>query len=319
MKPRIALALLLACFTLGPATAQEQSGQANFVYGVRGYSDSSPFKSPQGIFFDRWQKEIYICDSGNHQVVIFDSTGFPLYRFDHWLKRSGEEERILGEPRNLVVSKAGDIFLVDNLIGYVDILDQRGSSVDKLVLQEIPEFEDVKIRPEFLAIDDEDNLYMATSGEKVKILIFDENLNLIKHFGVKGQNEGELKIITGLWADEDGKIYVTDADAAFCVQVFSPEGELLLGFGGHGIEKEDFSLPTGVVTGADGKIFVADELRQVVKAFDREGNFLFWFGGFGVSGGAMRYPRHIAGDGREQVFVLERVGGRYQKFLLGRD
>lgn len=319
MRPRIALALLLACFLFTAATAQEQSEQASFVYGVRGYSDSKPFNSPQGIFFDRWQRETYVCDSGNHQVVIFDSTGFPLYRFDHWLKRRGEDKRTLGEPRNLAVSKAGDIFLVDNLIGYVDILDQTGNSVDRLMLQEIPEFENVKIRPEFLAIDNKDNLYVATSGEKVKILVFDMNLNLIRHFGVKGEDEGELKTITGLWVDDDGKIYVTDADAVFCVQVFSPEGELLLAFGGHDIKRGDFSLPTGVVTGAGGKIFVADELRQVVKVFDSEGNFLFWFGGFGISSGAMRYPRHIAGDGEDQVFVLERVGERYQKFLLGRD
>jgi DNA-binding beta-propeller fold protein YncE len=319
MRPRIALALLLACFLFAAAIAQEKSGQASLVYGVRGYSENQPFRSPQGIFFDRWQRETYVCDSGNHQVVIFDSTGFPLYRFEHWLKRSGEEERILGEPRNLVVSKAGDIFLVDNLVAFIDILDQRGKPVDRLALQEIPELENVKIRPEFLAIDDTDNLYVATSGEKVKILIFDKDLNLIRHFGVKGEDKGELKTVTGLWVDNDGKIYVTDSGAAFCVQVFSPEGEFLLGFGGHDIKKEDFSLPTGVVTGADGRIFVADELRQVVKAFDSEGNFLFWFGGFGVSSGAMRYPRYIAGDGNNQVFVLERVGERYQKFVLGRD
>ena len=74
-----------------------------FVYGVGGYSDSEPFYSPQTIFYDRWNKELYVCDSGNHQVAIFDSTGFPLYRFNHWLPGGKGEERILGEPRNLVV------------------------------------------------------------------------------------------------------------------------------------------------------------------------------------------------------------------------
>jgi len=319
MRSRVALALLLACLLFAAASAQDQSGQMNFVYGVRGYSDSRAFSSPQGIFFDRWNKEIYVCDSGNHQVAIFDSTGFPLYRFVHWLKRSGEEDRVLGEPRNLAVSKAGEIFLVDNLVAFIDILDQRGNSVDRLALQDIPEFENIKMRPEFLAIDNEDNLYVAASGERVKILAFDKDLNLIRHFGVKGEEKGELKTVTGLWVDDDGKIYVSDADAAFCVQVFSREGEFLLGFGSHDIKKEDFSLPTGVVTGADGRIFVADELRQVVKAFDSDGNFLFWFGGFGVSGGAMRYPRYITGDGDSQVFVLERVGQRYQKFVLTKE
>ncbi|MGB2805030.1 MAG: NHL repeat-containing protein [Candidatus Zixiibacteriota bacterium] len=319
MRTKLRLTLLFAGLVFATALAQGQSGQVKFVYGVWGYSDSQPFSSPQGIFYDRWNREIYVCDSGNHQVVIFDSTGFPLYRFNHWLRRSEGEEKILGEPRNLVVSKAGDIFLIDNLTGFVDILGQRGNSVDKLILQDIPEFENVKIRPEFLAIDTLDNLYVATSGERVKILVFDKNLHLTSHFGRKGEEEGELKTVTGLWVDDEGRIYVTDADAHFCVQVFSPEGEFLLGFGGHDINREDFSLPTGVVTTADGTIFVADELRQVVKAFDSDGQFLSWFGGFGDGSGAMRYPRNITGDGNGELFVVERVGGRYQKFVLRKD
>jgi tripartite motif-containing protein 71 len=315
----VTVGLVFTCCFLASALAQDQSEQVKFVYGVGGYSDSQPFSRPQGIFCDRRSGEIYVCDSGNHQVVIFDSTGFPLYRFSHWLRRSGEEERTLGEPRNLVVSKAGDIFLIDNLVEFVDVLDQRGNSVDRLVLQDIPEFENVKIRPEFLAIDDQDHLFVATSGDKVRILIFDADLHLLSQFGTKGQAQGELKTITGLWVDADGKVYVTDADASLCVQVFSPRGEFLLGFGGHDIKKEDFSLPTGVVTTSDGKIFVADELRQVVKVFDGQGAFLFWFGGFGVGAGGMRYPRYITGDGKDEIFVVERVGKRYQKFILAED
>lgn len=319
MRSKLTIFWVSVFLIFGTVLAHPQNEQVKFVYGVRGYSDSQLFSSPQGIFFDRWNREIYVCDSGNHQVVIFDSTGFPLFRFNHWLRRKKGEEKILGEPRNLVVSKAGDIFLIDNLSEFIDILDQRGNSVDKLVLQEIPEFENVKMRPEFLAVDSQDNLYVATSGEKVKILIFDKDLNLISHFGKKGEDKGELKTITGLWVDDQGKVYVTDADAFFCVQVFSPEGEFLLGFGGHDIKREDFSLPSGVATTADGKIFVADELRQVVKAFSNEGEFLFWFGGFGIGMGTMRYPRYITSDGNDALFVVERVGGKYQKFVVNGD
>ncbi len=319
MRTKFTLALILVGSVFAIAPARGQSGNVKYVYGVGGYSDSQPFSNPQGIFYDRWNKEVYVCDAGNNQVMIFDSTGFPVYRFNHRLRRSKGEERILGEPRNLVVNKAGDIFLIDNLAGFVDILDQRGNSVDRLVLQDIPEFENVKIRPEYMAVDDQDNLYIATSGEEARILIFDKDLRLTNHFGADIEDEGELKTVTGLWVDDERRIYVTDADAHFCVQVFSSEGELLLGFGGHDINREDFSLPTGVATTADGKIFVVDELRQVVKAFDGEGKFLFWFGGFGVGGGAMRYPRFITGDGGQELFVVERVGKRYQKFVLNKD
>jgi len=320
MRTRIIITFCIpVLLSICPRSVPAQSEEVQFVYGVRGFSDSHLFSNPQGIFFDRWQREIYVCDPGNHQVMIFDSTGFPLYKFTHWLKRKGEKERIRGEPRNLVVNKAGDIFLLDNLVDFVDIVDQRGNSVDKLILNQIKEFENQRIRPEVLAIDREDNLYVATGGEKTKILVFDRNLNLVRHFGEKGGEEGEFQTITGLWVDDEGKIYVTDADASLCVQVFTPEGEFLFGFGGHDIKREDFSLPSGVVTTADGRIWVADELRQVVKAFDSEGNFLFWFGGFGTWAGDMRYPRYITGDGEEALFVVERVGQRYQKFVVRKD
>jgi DNA-binding beta-propeller fold protein YncE len=319
VRTKFSVTILLVRFLFAAVLVQGQGGEVKFVYGVGGYSDSEPFYSPQTIFFDRWNEEVYVCDAGARQVTIFDSTGFSIYRFKHWLQRAKGEERVLGEPRNLAVSKAGDIFLIDNLARFIDILDQRGNSVDRLTLQDIPEFENLKIRPEYLAIDDQDNLYVATSGEKTKILIFDRDLNLTGHFGTKGEGEGEFKTITGLWVDDFGKIYVTDADALFCVQVFSREGELLLGFGGHDIKRGDFSLPTGVVTTADGKIFVVDELRQVVKAFDSEGKYLFYFGGFGGWSGAVRYPRYIAGDGDTELFVVERVGKRYQKFVLDKE
>ncbi len=32
----------------------------------------------------------------------------------------------------------------------------------------------------------------------------------------------------------------------------------------------------------------------------------------------MRYPRFITGDGGQELFVVERVGKRYQKFVLNR-
>jgi len=164
MKTRITSFWLLVFFLFFAFLARSQNSQVEFAYGVRGYSENQLFSNPQGIFYDRWNKEVYICDSGNHQVAVFDSNGFPLYRFNHWLKINRKEEKILGEPRNLVVNKAGNIFLIDNLAGFIDILEQRGNSVDKLSLQEIPEFENVRIRPEFLAIDTMDNLYVATSG-----------------------------------------------------------------------------------------------------------------------------------------------------------
>jgi TolB-like protein len=78
MKVKFTVGLVFVGFFVAAALAQDQSGQVRFIYGVGGYSDSQPFSHPQGIFCDRLSGEVYVCDTGNHQVVIFDRTGFLL-------------------------------------------------------------------------------------------------------------------------------------------------------------------------------------------------------------------------------------------------
>ena len=104
---------------------------------------------------------------------------------------------------------------------------------------------------------------------------------------------------------------------------------MTLGTGDHQYERVEgwVKLPeyfvmgdvVDVATDSHDRLFVFCRGNHPVMIFDSDGNFLFWFGGFGVSSGAMRYPRYITGDGDRQVFVLERVGERYQKFVMDRD
>lgn len=279
---------------------------------VTGYSSALRFSNPQGIFFDRKFKELYVCDAGNHQVVIFDSTGYPIFRFKHWVEQEGK--RILGEPRSMVVNAEGDIFLTDNLADYIDVLDHRGESEDQIDLAKLLHLSTAK--PDYLALDGEEHLYVGYRGEKSEVAVLDRGYQVIRQLKNQPDNHQDFESISGLWVDAGGKIYVTDVKAEPCVKVFSNTGVYLFGFGRHEVGWGDFSLPAGVATTTDGTIWIVDTFQQVVKAFNSKGEFIQYIGGYGRHPGDMKYPDAIAGDGDQTIFVLERVGERYQEFVV---
>jgi len=277
-----------------------------------GYSLDQRFSNPQGIFYDKKFKETYVGDSGNHQVVIFDSTGYPLHRFKHWVEREGI--RNLGEPRSLVVNSSGDIFLTDNLADYIDVLDHRGDLEYRINLTQILNLP--KVKPTQLAIDSLDNLYIGYRSEKAELVVLDPDLQIILQFKNQTENQQNFGEITGIWIDSEGKIYITDALNEPCVKIFTSKGEFLFGFGKHDVGWDGFSLPSGVVTTRDGTIWIVDTFRQVVKGFTPTGRFIMYIGGYGRMLGEMKYPGAIAGDGNQSLLVLEKVGERAQEFVV---
>ncbi len=277
-----------------------------------GYSSDQRFSNPQGIFYDKKFKETYVCDSGNHQVVIFDSTGYPLYRFKHWVEREGK--RNLGEPKSLAVSSQGDIFLVDNLAEYIDVLDHRGEPEDRINLAGILHLPEVK--PTQLALDDQENLYIGYRGEKAEMVVLNPDWQVALQLKNQTENQQNFGEITGIWVDSEGRIYITDALNEPCVKIFTSKGEFIFGFGKHDVGWDGFSLPSGVVTTRDGTIWIVDTFRQVVKGFTPKGEFIMYIGGYGRMLGEMKYPGAIAGDGFQSLFVLEKVGERAQEFVV---
>ena len=301
---------LVSLVTLLAATllAQELKLGVSIRMLAAGYDAATRFNSPQGIFYDRRTKELYVCDTGNHQVVIFDSTGLPVYRFKHWVERGGK--KILGEPRSIAINSRGDIFLADNLCDYLDILNFRGESEERFDLARALNVSSAK--PLLLALDEKDYLYVVYRNEKSALAVFDPDLRLVQQLENRKENHQDFGEISGLWVDSN--IYMTDATAEPCVRVFSGDGTYLLGFGTHDVGWDGFSLPSGVTITQGGIIWIADTFRQVVKAFSPEGMFVRYIGGYGHQAGAMDYPAALTGNGEALLFVLEKAGERFQGF-----
>jgi DNA-binding beta-propeller fold protein YncE len=255
-------------------------------------------KGPSGVFFDQRRGEVYVADTMNHLVAVYDRDGVPLFAFGY----NGEVK----EPRRAVVDGRDRIHVLAGVDRKIAIFNYRGEYLHDFSFPGL----DGKPVPTAITADIEGNVYIAdaTSGN---ILVYDAEQRLKLRFGAGRDGRSLFQSVQGMAVDRQGQIFVTDAQG-IPLQVFSPEGRFLRGWGEHTAGPQNFSLPGGVALDSAGRVIVVDMIRQVVSLFTPDGLFLARFGGMGFAAGAMAFPADIASDGERRIYVVERVGNRLQ-------
>ena len=260
------------------------------------------FNEPMGVYFDPKSQEIFVADTKNDLIGIFNSSGISLFAF------GGNDD--IKEPVKVISDGQGRILVLDIGRSKIKVYNYRGEFLKNL---EHPELQGKKIIGT-MTFDHEGNLYIG-ENESGQILVFDPKLNLKLKFGGNGEGKGKFKSISSIAIDKrDGKIYVTDHQNNPAVQVFDRNGNYLLGWGEHQMGPNNFSLPGGIAIDSRGRIFVADTLRQDIKIFSSEGKLIDRFGGMGYRAGQVSYPVDIAIDPSDKIYVVEKTGRRVQVF-----
>jgi DNA-binding beta-propeller fold protein YncE len=254
-------------------------------------------KSPRGVFVDNTRGEIYVADTKNNLVAVYDLNGLPLFAFGY----NGELE----EPVKAVADPAGRLYVLTGAPRKLKVFNYRGEYLD-----DFP-FGTAEVAPDALTVDSQRNIYIADKVSK-QILVYDSDYRLILKIGAKNGGGSYFESVKGITVDPDGDVYVADATAVPAVLVFGPEGEFIRGWGEHGMGPENVSLPSGVALDGEGRVLVVDTIRQAILIYDRQGTLLQRFGGMGTAPGNMAFPADVATDGNAGIYVVERVGNRLQ-------
>ena len=98
-----------------------RDGAHLFDFGTRG-SGPGEFNMPYGLAVGSAGK-LYVTDSGNFRVQIFDRQGRYLSSFGSVGKRPGQ----FGRPKAIAADAAGDVYVVDALLGNLQVFDRRGA------------------------------------------------------------------------------------------------------------------------------------------------------------------------------------------------
>lgn len=304
--------VFIALFTLGagptpplspdrPSEGEGKAAEALRLEPIRvvyRQMEGIALKSPRGVFVDSVRDEIYVADTMNDLVAVYDKNGLPLFAFGY----NGEFK----EPVKAVADPQGRIYVLNGIPRKVKVFNYRGE-----YLRDFP-FEGLEEEPvpTALTVDQQGNLYIA-DAKSGQILVYDPDYRLKLKFGARGNGNGRFQGVQAITVDREGNIYVADA-MSVPLQVFSPEGKFLRGWGEHAIGPQNFSLPSGMAIDRDGRVIVVDTIRQAIAIFTKDGKFLGRYGGLGFQPGAVAFPTDVAADGDGRIYVVERVGSRLQ-------
>jgi uncharacterized protein (TIGR03663 family) len=287
---------------------------------------------PTGIAADG-QGNLYVADTGAHQIHVFGPDGALLRSFGGL----GSEVGKLYEPRGVAVDAQGNIYVADTWNARVvkygpegrplatwgsgdqDLGDGRKATITDGTQAGNAAAPLGLFGPRGVAVDAQGNVYVADTGNK-RVVVTDGAGNFLYQFGYAGAEPGAFNEPTGVAVDAQGNVYVADTWNGR-VQVFAPDGAGRVGpipiitwkIGGW--RPNTYDDPT-IAVGADGKVFVSVPSRNEVMAFNQRGDVLLRWGGPGDDLASLNSPSGIAPAPGGAVWIADRSRNRALRFEL---
>lgn len=164
-----------------------------------------PFKQPSGLAIDEANNRIFVTDTHNHHINVFE---FDTLKFMKSIGRRGAEEGEFNFPSHIAVDQKGKLYVVDTMNGRVQIFDNDGR-----FLRAFGKFGDAPgmfARPKGIAVDSEGHIYVVDAAFN-NVQIFNEDGQILLSFASYGGGRGQLVLPAGMAIDNEDFIYVVDS------------------------------------------------------------------------------------------------------------
>ena len=170
---------------------------------------------------------------------------------------------------------------------------------------------DMLLMPSDIAIGSDGQTYVVDSGNH-QIAVFDASGTRITSLGMMGDKDGQLLHPLGIGLSDRGEVWVADRGNERIVMFDAkarPRVALELEADGESI------VPVDVAVGPKGReLFITSNNTHQVVVFSTKGEFLRAWGGEGEDDGQFRYPATIDIDAAGNVYVVDVLNARVQKF-----
>lgn len=178
----------------------------------------TPFKQPTGLAIDEEHKRLYVTDTHEHHIEVFD---LETLEYIQTIGNRGSEEGEFNYPAHITVDDKGTLYVVDTMNGRVQTFDRRGRFI--MAFGQFGDVPGMFARPKGISVDSEGHIYVVDAAFN-NVQIFDEEGNVLMDFSNYGFGRGEMILPAGIFIDEDDFIYVVDSWNAR-VEVFEYLGE----------------------------------------------------------------------------------------------
>ena len=224
------------------------------VIGTEG-SGPGQFNEPRGVATDG-RGNIYVADTKNNRIQVFDGTGRFLSQFG--TKGAGPGQ--FNEPCGIAVDPQGEIWVADTWNHRIVHLAADGRFVNAFGGQ------DTFFGPRAV-LPLRGMIYVADTGNK-RIAKYDRDGSKLSEFGGAGMRPGQLIEPVGLAGDATGNVYVADT-GNHRIQVFNGEGKFLRQFPVFGWK--DFYTEPYLAIGPSDTVLITDSWGSRIAQYDAAG------------------------------------------------
>lgn len=279
-----------------PVTAVSKPDPLFSVYG----SATEPLIKPMAVI--ELDSKIYVADSDNHRLQVFDYDGNPI----QIIGKAGQGEGEFQFPYGLAADSKKQIYVADLTNGNISVFSTSGEFI-----KYFGNSTDIK-KPAGLSIAN-NQVYVADVGLN-KVTVFDLEGKKIREIGSPGTAPGQLRSPNAVTFYK-GKVYVSDTGNDR-VLIFNPLGQYIGILDGAETPggKSNLIAPRGVAVDNRGTVYVVNNLLHTVNAYNQKGEKLFTLGGMGNGENNLYLPNGIYVDSQGKVYVTDSVNQRVNVF-----
>jgi DNA-binding beta-propeller fold protein YncE len=204
---------------------------------------------------------VYVADSGNHRIQIFDYNGKWINTFD-LPRKTGHKP---SDPTDVAVNSAGDrCYVVDNDNHTILMYNKNGSQL----LRQWGERGEIlgKFRYPFFISVGQNGAVAVVDLLNTRVQVFDPDGKFIHLVGDWGVDRGEFYRPKGITIDKNNRILVSDSVLGV-IQIFDPQGNFLSVLGNKEGEILRFKTPVGIDIDHNSRLYVVEMSLNRVRAF----------------------------------------------------
>ena len=183
---------------------------ADLGYVVRLSSDGRPvgrldhdsLLRPTGLARDPDSGEVFVADSGAHDIKVFDAQDNLVRTIGH----RGTENGQFNGPTHLSFSNER-LYVSDTLNSRVQVLTPSGQTVSTIGRRGL--YVGNLVRPKGVTADRDGHIYIIESYYD-HLLIFNEADELLLPIGGTGSEAGKFFLPAGAWTDDGSRLFVAD-------------------------------------------------------------------------------------------------------------
>lgn len=276
--------------------------QIKLLFSITG-DKTNPLSLPSDVSVDD-EGNIYIVDSGNHRIAVFDNDGESI----SIISKKGQKQSELTNPVGIDVDDK-NIYVADKDNHRIQIFNKDGTIKRNITLR----LEGKLVRPVDIVFNQDLKLFYITGNNNHKVMVYDYSGKLLHQWGGEGTNRGEFRYPATISIFENN-VYVVDVLNSR-VQIFNAKGELQSIAGEWGILPGQLFRPKGVALDNKGNIYVSDSYMGLIQVFSSDTRLRYVLAENGVPY-KLTSPAGITIDKQNRLYVCEMLKNKVSVFSL---